>query len=74
MMRRRSPRRPPREARRRSRHTAPPAERLRAARDELVALAFEADAAGDAARADRLFRRAARLDAELVAMLAKGAA
>lgn len=73
MMRRRS-RRPPRESRRRARHAAPPADRLRSERDALVALAFEADAADDSARADRLFRRAARLDAELVAMLAKGAA
>lgn len=74
MIRRRSPRRPPLTTRRRSRHVAPPADRLRSERDELVALAFAADAAGDSARADRLFRRAARLDAELVAMLAKGAA
>jgi hypothetical protein len=74
MMRRRSPRRPPREARRRSRHTAPPAERLRAARDELIVHVLEADAAGDTARADRLARRARALDAELVATIAKGGA
>ena len=74
MMRRRSPRRPPLTTRRRSRHAAPPVDRLRAARDELIVHVLEADAAGDTARADRLARRARSLDAELVAMLAKGAA
>jgi hypothetical protein len=74
MMRRRSPRRPPREARRRSRHTAPPADRLRAMRDEMIVHVLEADAAGDSTRGDRLARLARALDAELVAILAKGAA